>query len=60
MTVHEILTLPPSIGAWQDTVLADVQKHNPKDAEEAVRLAVTATLFAVAVKLPNQLNLKET
>lgn len=60
MTVHEIITLPPSLGAWQDAVLADVRKHQPKDADEAVRLAVSATLFAVAVKLPNQLNLKET
>lgn len=60
MTVHEIITLPPSLGAWQESVLADVRKHSPKDADEAVKLAVAATLFAVAVKLPNQLNLKET
>lgn len=59
MTVHEIITMPPSLGAWQDAVLADVKKHDPRDAEEAVRLAVAATLFAVRVRLPDQLNLNE-
>lgn len=59
MTVNQILQLPPVRQAWRDAVRAEVLAKRPASMDEAIERAVDATLFAVAVKLPVDLNLHE-
>jgi hypothetical protein len=54
MTVHDARTCEPTLEAWENMILKEITKSNPKASEQDIRSAVRATLLSIHMRQPSK------